>query len=370
VAAAIRRRRLLAGAVCGLAAGAFAFGVALGDGSAPSPSAASQLTASQLAGQRIVLGFSGTRAPPIVRRMIRAGRAAGVVLFSENLPSRDAGQRLIGALQAIPRPPGLGDPLLVMTDQEGGLVKRIGGAPTASAHRMGAAGPAFSREQGRRTARNLRNLGVNVDLAPVLDVARPGGAIAAADRGFGSTAAGVAAAAVPFAEAMQGGGVAATGKHFPGLGSAGLNTDFAVQRIGLSKRALRSIDEAPYGPFAEGGGEMVMLSTAIYPAFSPRPASFSRAIASGELRERLGFEGVSITDALDTVAARAFGGTAKVAAAAADAGVDLLLYTEPGEAARAQQALLRRLGAGALPRAAFEESAGRVLRLRHSLSAG
>ena len=369
-AATIRRRRLATGAVCGLAAGAFAFGVALGDGSAPRPSLASQLSASQLAGQRIVLGFHGARAPAAVKQMIRAGSVAGVVLFSENLPSRDAGRRLIAGLQAIPRPPGLRDPMLAMTDQEGGLVTRIGGAPTASARTMGARGPAFSREQGGRTAANLRDLGVNVDLAPVLDVARPGGAIAETDRGFGSTAPAVAATAVPFAEATQSGGVAATGKHFPGFGPARLNTDFAVQRIGLSKQALRSVDEAPYVPFVAGGGEVVMLSTAIYPAFSQRPAAFTRAIATGELRERLGFEGVSITDALDSVAVRSFGGTAKVAAAAADAGADLLLFTDPGEAARAQRALLGGLRAGTLSRAAFEESAGRVLRLRHRLAGG
>ena len=114
---------------------------------------------------------------------------AGVVLFADNFPSRAAGRRLIAGLQAIRRPPALRDPLLVMIDQEGGLVKRVGGAPTASAAEMGARGAAFSREQGRRTAANLRELGVNVDLAPVLDVARPGGTIAATERGFGSTAA-------------------------------------------------------------------------------------------------------------------------------------------------------------------------------------
>jgi len=365
---AIRRRRLAIGAACGLAAGAFAFGVALGDGSASRPSAASQLTASQLAGQRIVLGFSGVQPPNAVRQMIRTGRVAGIVLFSENLPSRAAGSRLIRDLQAIPRPSGLRDPLLVMTDQEGGLVKRIDGAPVASARVMGAHGPAFSREQGRRTAANMRNLGVNVDLAPVLDVARPGGAIAETDRGFGSTAGRVAATAVPFAAAMQSDRVAATGKHFPGFGSASVNTDVAVQRIGLSKPVLRQVDEAPYRSFIAAGGDLVMLSTAIYLAFSSKPAAFARPIASGELRERLGFEGVSITDALGTVAVRAFGGPAKAGVAAAQAGTDLLLFTEPGEAAQAQQALLRSLRSGALPRAAFEESVGRVLRLRHGLA--
>lgn len=110
-----------------------------------------------------------------------------------------------------------------------------------------------------------------------------------------------------------------------------------------------------------------MLSTAIYPAFSPRPAAFSRGLASGELRDRLGFDGVSITDALDTVAVRAFGGTAEVATAAARAGADLLLFTEPDEATRAHRALLQALRDGRLSRGSFEESASRVLRLRHGL---
>ncbi len=357
---------MLAG-LAGLGAGAFALGVTLGDGAEPKPTVASGLSASRLAGQRIVLGFEGTRPPRAVRRLIRRGELAGVVLFAGNLPGRAAGRRLIRRLQAIPRPSGLGDPLLAMTDQEGGLVKRLPGAPSVSAAAMGARGAAFSRGQGRRTAANLRAAGLNVDLAPVLDVARPGGTIAETERGFGASAVRVAATAVPFASGLQSGGVAATGKHFPGLGAARLNTDDAVQRLGLPKRTLRRVDEAPYRAFAAAGGELVMLSTAIYSAFSPRPAAFSAAIATGELRQRLGFEGVTITDALDTVAVHAFGNTAKVARAAAAAGADLLLYTDPAEAAQAHRALVRALRSGTLPRSSFEDSVSRVLKLRHRL---
>lgn len=365
--ATIRRRRVAAVAsACGLAVAAFALGAALGDGTAREPSAAGRLTASQLAGERLVTGFDGARAPGQVRRMIRSGRLAGVILFADNFSGRAGARRLIRELRGIPRPPGLHDPLLVMIDQEGGLVKRLPGAPTASAREMGLRGGAFSRAQGRRTARNLREVGVNVDLAPVLDVARPGGTIAETERGFGSTPAAVAETAVPFAEALQAGGVAATGKHFPGLGAARLNTDFAVQRIGLGRRTLRRLDEAPYRRFIAAGGDLVMLSTAIYPAFSGRPAAFSRAIATAELRGRLGFKGVAVTDALDSVAVRAFGGAAKAGVAAARAGVDLLLYTDPGPAERAHRALLRALRRGSPSRSAFEESAGRVLRLRHA----
>jgi beta-N-acetylhexosaminidase len=170
--------------------------------------------------------------------------------------------------------------------------------------------------------------------------------------------------AVRFAEALQQGGVAAAAKHFPGLGAAPVDTDFAVQRIGLSAQTLREVDEAPYRPFSEFGGEMVMLSTAIYPAFSERPAAFSRPIATGELRNRIGFEGVSITDALDTVSVKSFGGPAKAALAAARAGTDLLLFTDLDAAQRARRALLARLRSGSLSREEFQRSAQRVLDLR------
>ncbi len=362
-----RRQRLALATLAGLAAGAFAFGAALGDSAPPRPEVASTLPIPRLAGQRIVVGVNGTGASPALEGAIREGRVAGVVLFAADFPSRVAGRRLIFRLQAIQRPPGLRNPLLIMVDQEGGLVKRVGGAPTASAREMGERGAAFSREQGRRTAANLRQLGVNVDLAPVLDVARPGGTIAATERGFGATAARVSATAIPFAAALQRGGVAATGKHFPGLGAALQNTDFAVQRIGLSKQTLRQVDEAPYRAFA-ATGDLVMLSTAIYPSLSPEPAAFSRAIATGELRTRLGFEGVSITDALETVAVQAFGGPAKAGVAAARAGADLLLFTGLGAVERARRALAAGLRRGAFDREEFEAAVQRVLDLRQRLA--
>lgn len=362
-----RRRRIALGVLIGAAAGAFALGAALGDGPPPPPELASTLSLRQLSGERLIVGLDGEGISPPLRRAIRRGEVAGVVLFAADLPSRSAGRRLIRRLQRIPRPAKLRDPLLVMVDQEGGLVKRLSGAPTASARQMGARGPAFSRRQGGRTARNLRGVGVNVDLAPVLDVARPGGVIAATERGFGATARRVVATAIPFAQALQSGGVAATGKHFPGFGAAGENTDFAVERIELSKRRLRAVDEAPFRAFAAAGGDLVMLSTAIYPAFSSRPAAFARSIATGELRHRVGFEGVSITDALNTVAVRSFGGPAEAGVAAARAGVDLLLFAKLAPAQRARRALARQLRAGRLDRSEFERSAQRVLDLRAEL---
>jgi beta-N-acetylhexosaminidase len=365
-----RRRRLALALLVGLGIGAFALGMTLGESPppAPRPSVASTLPPRQLAGERLLVGIAGSAVSPPLRAAIAAGRIAGVVLFAENFPSRAAGRQLVATLQRIRRPRPLRRPLLVMIDQEGGEVKRVSGPPSASAARMGAEGPAFSRAQGARTATDLKRLGVNVDLAPVLDVARPGGVIAATKRGFGSSAAQVAATAVPFAEGLQAGGVAAAGKHFPGLGGAAENTDFAVQRIGLSRQQLRQVDEAPFRTFVAAGGKLVMLSTAIYPAFSPLPSAFARPIATGELRGRLGFRGVSISDALETVAVRSLGGPGAVAVAAARAGTDLLLFTDLVNAEMAADALVAHLRSQRLRRAPFEAAAQRVLDLRASLA--
>jgi beta-N-acetylhexosaminidase len=357
----------LAALAC-LAIGAFACGATLGDeGDPPQPSVAETLPAKQLAGLRIVTGLRGTSISSGLREAIAGGRITGIVLFSENIPSRAAGRRLISRLQAIPRPPKLRAPLLVMTDQEGGLVKRLGGAPGVSAREMGARGAAFSAREGRRTAANLRDVGINVDLAPVLDVGRAGGVIAETERSFGASAARVEATAIPFAKGLRAGGVAATGKHFPGFGAARENTDFTVERVDLSEQELRRVDEKPYAAFAAAGGELVMLSTAIYPAFSDDPAAFTRAIATGELRDRLGFAGVTITDALETPAVEHFGDTAAVALAGARAGDDLLLFARLGPAEQAWKALVGGLRRGRLGRAQFEGAAQRVLDLRAGL---
>ena len=160
----------------------------------------------------------------------------------------------------------------------------------------------------------------------MLDLARPGSAIAAERRSFGSEPADVIASA----RRLRGG--PARGRHrrdreaLPGLGAAGVNTDFDAQSISVPLDQLRALDEAPFAAFADSGGELIMLGLASYSAFGNLPAALDPAIATGELRARLGFDGVSITDSLDAAAALAYGDRREVALAAAGAGSDLLLY--------------------------------------------
>ena len=348
---------LIAAAITGLLLGGTSHHLA-----APAPGPVT-MSDDQLAGARVITGFPGQHPPPALRRMISAGDVSGVILFDGNVAGRRSVRRLTAELQSIPRPSG-SPPMLISVDQEGGLVRRLPGPPRPSARSIGARGAAFAQRLGRATGESLASMGVNVDLAPVLDLGRPGRAIFDEGRTFARKPGAVSRIGVGFARGLAAGGVAATAKHFPGLGAARINTDDAVQRIRLSAARLRGNDERPYAGFARAGGAIVMLSTATYPALSLKPAALSRAIATRELRDRLGFQGVSITDALGSVSARAVGGPARTARAAAVAGTDLVLYTSLGDAARAQAALVRGLADGSLDRADFEASVSRVLALR------
>ena len=349
--------RLLAAALAGLlCAGA-------GDRSATQISNPPAMSDEQLAGARVVTGFSGSHPPAALRRMISAGQISGVILFDGNVGGRSSVRGLTSELQSIPRPVA-SPPLLVTVDQEGGLVRRLPGPPKPSARTIGARGAAFAERLGRATGESLRSMGINVDLAPVLDLGRPGRAIFDEGRTFARKPGAVSRIGVGFARGVAAGGVAATAKHFPGLGDVRINTDNAKQRVNLPAATLRTEDERPFDDFVAASGQLVMLGTAVYPALSHKPAAFAHAIATGELRGRLGFQGVSITDALGTVSGRAVGGPARSARAAARAGVDLVLYTDLRSASTAQRGLAAGLQDGSLDRGEFEASVKRVLALR------
>ena len=332
------------------------------------PATAADLTPAQLAGQRVVYGFPGTTPPPDLTARIRDGRAGAVLLLGGNIAGRDGARDLIARLQSIPRQAGLGAPLLVMVNQEGGLVRRLPGPPARPAEDIGVAGPAAARAAGRAAGRLLRGVGANVNLAPVADVARPGSALARDGRLFGTSAGAVTAAAAPFAEGLSAARVAATAKHFPGLGAATETTDAAPVRIELSARELRRVDMAPFAALIRRGIPLVMLGTAVYPALDPaNPAALSRRIATGELRGRLGFGGVAVTDALDTPALAPVGGPGAVAVRAASAGSDLVMYTGLENGVAAAGALRQAIASDPAARAASQQAVARVIALRERL---
>ena len=329
----------------------------------------SPLTDAQLAGQRLIASFRGTATPPpaLVAR-IRRGEVAGVILFSDNARTVAHARRLTRRLQRIPRPAAIPHPLLIMVDQEGGRVRRLRDAPPRrSAAEQAGTGEAAIRQGGRASGRALRRAGINVNLAPVADVPRPGSAMRRERRTYGLTAPEVGTYAAAFARGLRDERVHATVKHFPGFGAATVNTDDAPAAIRLPASTLRTIDLSTFR-FATrpGAARLVMLANATYPALDPaRPATLSRAIATTELRGGLGFTGVSITDDLQAAALRPFGSPGTIAVASARAGADLLIHGRSYAATeQAGAALVQALRDGRLPRAEARASAARVLALR------
>ena len=330
-----------------------------------------RLTTAQLVGQRLVASFrAGPEPPPALLARIRRGELAGVILFAENATTLGQARRLTRRLQAIPRPGVQRDlPLLVMVDQEGGLVRRLTDAPPARSAFVAATsgdGVDAIRSEGRRTGRALRGAGVNVDLAPVSDVPRPGSTMLREQRTYGRSAAQVRRLAPAFAAGLVEGGVQASAKHFPGFGAAAVNTDDAATTIDRSAAELRAVDERAALAVVAAGARLVMLANATYPALDPRrPATLSRAIATTELRERARFDGVSISDDLEATGLDRYGDVGEVAVQSARAGVDLLLH---GRTAAATDEAAVSLGAAVrarqLPRAELRASARRVLELR------
>jgi beta-N-acetylhexosaminidase len=339
------------------------------------------LSLAQMAGQRVIYSYSGLTPPAKLFRWISAGKAAGVIFFGGNISSKTQIAGVIAKMEranASAGNPLRAYPLLLMTDQEGGQVRRLPGAPLLSEKQIGqSAHPAEqAKAAGTGAGQNLASAGMNVNLAPVLDVYRaPGGFDDQFGRSYSMNPLKVSYLGADFIKSQQPVGVAATAKHFPGLGAATAtqNTDVRPVTLNVSKHDLRTIDEFPYQAAIGRGVKLVMVSWAVYPALDPnRPAGLSRAIIGGELRQRLGFTGVTITDAMEAGALTAYGTIPNRGLLAARAGMDLLLCSAQSsdEGKRVRVALENSYTAGTLSRAAFGAAVQRVIALRASLARG
>jgi beta-N-acetylhexosaminidase len=354
-----RVRGTSSGALAGarIAAAVLALVVVAGASSAGAPAAGTPLAT--LVGARLVVGIDGTSPSPALLERIRQGRVGGVILMGANVRSapqvRELTARLRGAAEAG------GRRLLIMTDQEGGEVRRFRWAPpAASAETLGRRTEGAIRRTGRSTARALERLGVDVDLAPVADVPGvPDSFIAATDRGFSANPTRAAKGVTAFAAGLLDGGVAPTLKHFPGLGLATTSTDDAAVRITASEEALQP-GFVPYRrAIAAGVVPLVMVSNAAYTAFGGQIAAWSPRVLS--TLTGLGFTGVTITDALEPLARTHHVTLGQAALRAARAGVDLLLFVGSERSTDAVYGqLLAAARDGRLPRAALEASAARI----------
>ena len=307
-----------------------------------------------------MLSFDGTRAPAYVRRILRQGQGSGVILFAKNVPDAASLRALTAELQR-----SAAGSALVATDQEGGPIRSVAFAPPESGQ-PALATEAAARDSASAAAGALRAAGVNVNLAPVADVAAAGSVVAG--RAYPGEAPQVARLVTAAVRAYGAQRVAATVKHFPGLGRARENTDDAPVTIGASRSELERADLPPFAAASKAGVPLVMASHALYPAFDPdRIASQSARLIGGTLRGELGFRGAVVTDSIEAEAALARSGVAVAAERAVAAGADLVLMTGSGSWREVHPHLLRRARSSRAFRARVRAAAGRVIALKRRL---
>ena len=319
----------------------------------------------RLVGQSIVARLGSKGPDQALIRRVKQGRVGGVIVFNDDANKVEAD------IKALQQAAAAGDspPLLVMIDQEGGDVKRLPqGPPNSSPAQLGKSGDeGQSRDAGQATGTYLRGLGINVNLAPVLDVSQPNTAATIRSRTFGSNPSVVTKVGVAFVEGLQDGGVVATPKHFPGLGRATVNPDDSPVTIAATSQELQA-DLEPFKGAVAAGAQMMMVSTATYPTLgSKKQAALSPGIVRGLLRSQLGFDGVVITDDLDAPAITDTTSPTVAAASAIKAGNDMLLYGRSAAASdRAFRSLVQQVKGGDLDRSLFQDAYDRITSLKSS----
>lgn len=318
----------------------------------------------RLAASAVVIGFEGTEVPPEAWSLVGQG-VAGAILFKRNA-SGGASQvaRLTDALKRE-----AARPFLVCVDQEGGRVARLRGEPFTALPPMrevGARGDeALAFAAGRVLARDVRAVGIDVDFAPVLDVDTNPANPVIGDRSLSRQAGEVARLGVALARGIESEGVASCGKHFPGHGDTSQDSHLTLPCLHHPMERLRAVELAPFAAYARAGLASIMTAHVVFEAVEPGlPATFSRRVLDGILRNELGFRGVIVSDDLEMKAIAERYSLAEAGVRAVAAGADLLLVCH--RAQRQQEVidgLAREAGASSAFRRRLEEAAERVAAL-------
>jgi beta-N-acetylhexosaminidase len=325
----------------------------------------------RLAEAILIPPFPGLSAPGWVLDALGRG-LAGVTLFGQNISAPDQ----VSALTAMLRSAAPGDDPVIAIDEEGGDVTRVAyadGSPYPGNAALGAVDDtALTRSVFGAIGADLAALGINFDLAPCADVLGAADSPAVGTRSFGADTGLVSRHTAAAVVGLQGAGVAACTKHFPGHGRTGTDTHEAIATIEGGLAELRLVDLPPFEAAIRAGTLAIMPSHLRVPELTgDLPATVSGAALTGLLRGELGFTGVIVSDALEMRATREMFGIPGAAVLAVAAGTDLLCLGRDGsedDYLAVRDALVAAVRDGALDGERLEEAADRVARLRGGLA--
>jgi beta-N-acetylhexosaminidase len=295
---------------------------------------------------------------------VRRIRPGGIVVRPGAWPGAGEGTALLARLRGAAG----GVPPLLIAEQEGGEGRTLTDLPPEQTEIEVAAAlsPPVARSWARETSAAMKQVGFDLNLAPVADVAALVGPVG--DRAFGDDPEIVTALTAAAVRGCAEGGIACAVSHFPGLGAASGDPADAPATVSLDEVTLETRDLPPFEAAFSAGVPAVVLSLAFYAAYDPvTPGALTPAVADGLLREELGFKGVAITDDLTSGAISAGIGAPEAAVQAVAAGADLVVISDPRQAAQAREALVAAARSGALPADRLDEAVARVLTLKKRL---
>ncbi|PUA37914.1 beta-N-acetylhexosaminidase [Paenibacillus elgii] len=334
------------------------------------------MTLEEKVGQLIQAGFHSLEPDGHILDLIERRRIGGVILFARNVQSTAQVAALTGKLQEAAQRAGTA-PLWISIDQEGGMVARIteGVALMPGAMAIAAGGSVEAAYEAALVAgRELRALGVNMNFAPDLDINNNPANPVIGVRSFGESPEAVAEYGAASIRGFQDAGVSATAKHFPGHGDTATDSHLDLPTIPHSRERIEAVELVPFRRAVAAGVDAVMSSHIVFPAFEPErlPATLSRRVLTGLLREELGFDGIILTDCMEMQAIAAHYGTVEAAVMAVEAGADIVLISHSRELQEgALDALLEAVRSGRISEERIDASVRRLLALkRKRLAAG
>lgn len=322
-------------------------------------------------GQKMMAGFPGTEIDDDFKALVREYKIGNVILFRRNIESREQLARLCVALRELILTETGTEPLIAI-DQEGGVVTRLSddmlNIPGGMA--LAAAGGNAAFRAGLITARELRAAGVNFNLAPVLDVnSNPANPVIGV-RSFGDDPEQASALALDFMRGTLQGGVMPCGKHFPGHGDTAVDSHLGLPLVEKGREELEQCEFYPFRKAIKAGIPAIMTSHVLFPALEPEklPATMSRRILTGLLREEFRFNGIIISDCMEMQAIARFYGTVEGATASIRAGADIVCISHTAELAREAARRIRAdIESGALEQAELAASVEHIARAKQSL---
>ena len=341
----------------------------------PVPRLLASLTLEQKLGQRIMTAVPGTVAGEAARRLVVEGGLGGVTVTQQNIADRDQLAAYVAALQGFARSSPTGIGLLVSIDQEGGRVNRFRAFPEfvqfPPAWYAGEHGdPAYVEAAAYLMATDLASVGINMNLAPVLDLSGAPDRSLVGDRAFGADPVKVGELGAAFLRGTARAGAIAVAKHFPGHGATGDDSHETLPVVASGRGPGLDRHLAPFRAAIEAGAEAVMTAHILYPEIDPRdPASFSVPVIRGLLRKDLAFDGVVMSDSIGMLALRGRYTRADVLARTFAADVDIILARDTTDAIGLRGELAALVRSGAIAMTDVDRGAIRVLELkrRHGL---